>query len=135
MTNTQQDRHINLRQRPSKGIPKILSEYHSWQRHLQVCLEVLWRRLTEKTVNYKPSSDIMRTREIVDPNRHSTEGVSLPSWIINHGTDLESAPLMTGLPCSTVHSGPLCSGARRSATECTLAPDQVSTPYEKVWPG
>ncbi len=61
--------------------------------------------------------------------------VCLPSWIINHGTDLESAPLMTGLPCSTMSSGPLCSGARRSATECTLAPDQVSAPYERVWPG
>lgn len=52
--------------------------------------------------------------------------VCLLSRVINHGTDLESAPLMTDLPCSPVSSAPLCSGARRSATECTLAPDHIS---------
>lgn len=52
--------------------------------------------------------------------------VCLLSLVINHSTDLESAPLMTDLPCSPVSSAPLCSGARRSTTECTLAPDHIS---------
>ncbi|KAL1263978.1 hypothetical protein QQF64_004333 [Cirrhinus molitorella] len=102
---------------------------HSWARPVHLPRGTLSLPSSDTNTRIHTHRGLLKTFTLRETTLDST------LWIINHGTDLESAPLMTGLPCSTVSSGPLCSGARRSATECTLAPDQVSAPYERVWPG